>query len=265
MSAIVRWGLRLSALLLATGCASMPASAPKTTTSRAALRSARGIVFCADGAGGFGWTTEALAGTAAEERIPIHVEFVDWSHGWGRMIIDNCHWSHTQEQGRRLADMVKVAREEYPHLPIYLIGHSAGCAVALEAARYLPPDSVERIVLLAPSVSPTYDLRPALLCSRKGVDNFTSRYDWLTLGITMCVFGTTDRRWTVGAGRVGFCRPDPRSKDAALYAKLHEHEWEPSQTATGHRGGHYGSYVPGFLKAKVLPLLNPDADISTAR
>ena len=34
---------------------------------------------------------------------------------------------------------------------------------------------------------------------------------------------------------------------------------EPTDAATGHTGGHYGNYVPGYLKAKVLPLLNPEA------
>jgi pimeloyl-ACP methyl ester carboxylesterase len=244
---------------LTTGCLAVPTSSTSTHAARPRVASAKGIVFCADGAGGFGWTTEALAHTAAEDRIPIHVELVDWSHGRGMMITDNCHWRHTQEQGRRLANMIGVAHDRYPGLPVYLVGHSAGCAICLESTRGLPPNSVERIVLLAPSVSPTYDLRPALNASRLGIDSFMSKQDWVTLGFTMRVFGTTDRKWTAAAGRLGFRRPQEGSPDAALYAKLREHVWQPSDAATGHRGGHYGNYVPGYLKAKVLPLLNPEA------
>jgi pimeloyl-ACP methyl ester carboxylesterase len=259
MRSIVRWGACVCTLTLASGCVAVPKSPPAATAAKPGLAGAKGIVFCADGAGGFGWTTEALAYVAAEERVPIHVELVDWSHGRGLMITDNCHWRNTRDQGRKLADMVRVAHERYPALPVYLVGHSAGCAVCLEAARDLPADSVERIVLLAPSVSPSYDLRPALTCSRKGVDSFMSKGDWVTLGIGMRLFGTTDRQWTAAAGRLGFRKPHEGSPYAAQYAKLREHVWQPSDSATGHRGGHYGNYVPGYLKAKVLPLLNPDA------
>ena len=73
--------------------------------------------------------------------------------------------------------------------------------------------------------------------------------------IGMRLFGTTDRRWTVAAGRTGFRRPaDPAG--VCAYAKLREHFWERSDCSHGHRGGHYGSYEPGFLRARVLPLLN---------
>ncbi len=258
MRVVARWAMCWLAMSLGSGCASVS----KTPTSSAGVRPpdvpVKGIVFCADGAGGFGWTTEALAHTAAEMKIPIHVELVDWSHGRGLMITDNCHWRNTREQGANLADMVNVAHERYPQLPVYLIGHSAGCAVCLEATKHLPANSVERIVLLAPSVSPSYDLRPALACSRLGIDSFISHQDWVTLGVTMRIFGTTDRKWTAAAGKVGFRRPYDGSPDAELYRKLREHVWQPSEAATGHRGGHYGSYVPGYLKAKVLPLLNPE-------
>ena len=258
MPSIARRGAWVSLFLLS-GCVSVPKTPPAATSGKPASLPVKGVVFCADGAGGFGWTTEALAHTAAQERVPIHVELVDWSHGTGLMITDNCHWGNTRRQGQRLADMVRVAHERYPTLPVYLIGHSAGCAVCLEAARELPAGSVERVVLLAPSVAPTYDLRPALTCSRAGVDSFHSRQDWVTLGLSMRVFGTTDRKWTAAAGRVGFRRPHDGSPDARLYAKLREHVWQPGDAATGHAGGHYGNYTPGYLKAKVLPLLNPEA------
>lgn len=255
MRSILRIACWLSTVAAA-GCVSVPQS-PLASTGKKPVGPAKGIVFCADGAGGYGWTTEALAYTAAEEGVPVYVKLVDWSHGRGWMITDNCHWRNTAEQGKKLADKVAAARERYPGVPVYLVGHSAGCAVCLEAARHLNRNSVERIVLLAPSVSPSYDLRPALGCADKGVDVFISRQDWVTLGLTMRLFGTTDRRWTSAAGKVGFRRPYDGSAGAELYSKLHEHVWQPSDFDTGHHGGHYGSYVPGFLKAKVLPLIHP--------
>ena len=65
-------------------------------------------------------------------------------------------------------------RQAYPGRKVYLVGHSAGCAVVLAAAERLPTDSVDRLILLAPSVCVTYDLRPALRTVRCGIDVFYS-------------------------------------------------------------------------------------------
>jgi pimeloyl-ACP methyl ester carboxylesterase len=248
-------GAVLLCLCLAAGCASAPPRLPPTPPPSGPVT---GVVFCADGAGGFGYTTETLTQTVAQERLGLRVVYVPWSHGTGRMFADNGDWCNVRTQARQLASEVRSLRERDPALPIYLVGHSAGCAVLLEATTELPPASVERIVLLAPSVSPDYDLRPALAASRCGIDAFLSSADWVTLGLGMRLFGTTDRRWTAAAGKVGFRRPaDPSA--ACLYARLREHFWEPSDACTGHRGGHYGSYEPAFLRSRVLPLLRTEA------
>ena len=45
------------------------------------------------------------------------------------------------------------------------------------------------------------------------------------------------------------------SEDVACYAKLRHYPWEPRLAWTGHEGGHFGCYQPGYLRAFVLPLL----------
>jgi hypothetical protein len=54
---------------------------------------------------------------------------------------------------------------------------------------------------------------------------------------------------------VGFRRLIATPGDAALYAKLAQHAWDPAVAWSGNRGGHYGGYQPGYLHAYVLPLL----------
>jgi pimeloyl-ACP methyl ester carboxylesterase len=213
-------------------------------------------VFCADGAGGYCGTSSALREAFACQRIPLLVEMVDWSQGLG-IAPDHFNWQNVEVEGQRLARRVLAWRAAYPGQPVYLIGHSAGCAVVLFAAGCLPPDSVDRIVLFAPSVSADYDIRPALASARLGIDAFISRRDWVALGIGTRLFGTTDRRWSAAAGRVGFRPQGNCPGDAALYARLRQHPWHPCQAWTGNEGGHYGSYTPGFLNAYVLPLLPP--------
>ena len=68
----------------------------------------------------------------------------------------------------------------------------------------LPPDSVDRIILLAPSVCTSYDLRPALRTARHGIDVFYSTEDRVILGLGMRIVGTAEHDCDIAAGQVGF-------------------------------------------------------------
>jgi|SRR5579875_882690 len=216
----------------------------------------QGVVYVVDGAGGFEATSQTIRDTVAEVKMPLEVRSFRWTHGYCRILADQIHASHMRRAGQKLADLLLSCQQEAPDRPIYLVGHSAGCGVVLLAAETLPPNTLERIVLLAPAVSSKRDLRGALRSSRQGMDVFISSYDWCCLGLGILLAGTTDRCWlTRAAGKVGFqpCVYGPQ--DEALYAKLRQYPWDPSLKWTGHKGGHYGSYQPGFLRAFVLPLL----------
>jgi hypothetical protein len=114
---------------------------------------------------------------------------------------------------------------------------------------------LERIILLAPSVCETYDLRPALRTARCGVDVFHSNEDRIILGAAMRIVGTADHQCRRAAGRYGFTPIIFCPADAALYGKLRQHPWDPAVEWSGHRGGHYGNNEAAFLRAYVLPLL----------
>jgi pimeloyl-ACP methyl ester carboxylesterase len=198
-----------------------------------------------------------LRQTVIRDQVPLEVHSFHWTHGYCRIVSDQMHASHVRREGRRLADLVQSCRAESPDRPIYLVGHSAGCGVVLTAAEELPPGSVERVVLLAPAVSVKHDLRPVLACACQGVDVFYSHHDWVCLGIGVLVAGTTDRCWTLAAGKVGFQPVAFGPEDEALFRKLRQYPWDASLSWTGHKGGHYGPYQPGFLRTFVLPLLYP--------
>lgn len=218
----------------------------------------QGIVIVLDGAGGFEAASRTMGKTAAECKIPLDIHSFHWTHGYCRVISDQMHASYIHRQGQKLAELLLICRQQAPDRPIYLVGHSAGCGVVLTAAEALPPNTLERIVLLAPAVSCKHDLRPALRSACQGIDVFISSHDWYCLGIGTTLMGTTDRHWlSAAAGRVGFQPIVTCPEDEALYAKLRQYPWDSSLMCTGHKGGHYGSYQPGFLRAFVFPLLFP--------
>jgi pimeloyl-ACP methyl ester carboxylesterase len=243
--------LPLILFLFNQGCAGVERSAKVDLPPPPELRA---VVFSADGAGGFNGTTRALREAACDCK-GIHVVCVDWTHGTGRIIADQVDRSHADEEGRKLAEQVKVWRANRPDVPVFLVGHSAGSAVVLNAVASLPAGSVERVILLAPSVSADYDLRPALRRIRSSVDVFYSNQDWASLGLGVAIVGTADRRWTAAAGRVGFRPIAECPEDRELYTKLRQHRWDPSMSWSGHLGGHYGPTRTTFLRAYVTPLL----------
>jgi pimeloyl-ACP methyl ester carboxylesterase len=248
--------LMLTLLAAASGCG-MTRHVVHTHT---AFAGEQVVAFVADGAGGFEAASESLRGAAHEAGASLHVVTVPWTHGYGRILADVLDRGHIRRKGDELAAEILQFRASHPDTPVYLVGHSAGCLVALDAAGVLPPGSVERVVLLLPAVSADYDLRPALCCAREGVDSFYSCRDVVYLGLWVRVLGTTDgRRGEDAAGRTGFrpvvCSPG----DAALYARLRQYAWNPDLAVTGNLGGHYGVYSPGYLREFVLPLFSPHA------
>src|SRR5262249_22767887 len=158
----------------------------------------------------------------AAQGLPLCVEMVPWSHGYGRGLADQMDYDHARTEGACLAGQILARRQNCPGGPIYLVAHSAGSAVVLAAAEALPPNSVDGIVLLAPSVSADYDVRPALRCARHGVDVFCSERDVLFLGLGVSLVGTADRHWSAAAGRVGFRPVVTTPEDAVLYTKLRQ-------------------------------------------
>lgn len=261
---IVLRGYRLSwpvaLVLLASGCTGLPHGKPTTTCQTTPIAchggtAARGVVICVPGAGGFPLICETLAEAIQEQGLPLAVEPFEWTHGYLRVLSDQLDTEHIYCQSQRLASRILALKRECPGKSISILTHSAGCMVTLEAARQLPPNTLDHIILLAPAVSAQYDIRPALSCAARGVDVFYSRRDWFALGVGVALVGTSDRQWGPAAGRVGFEPPCGCPGDEALLRRLRQHPWDWCVVWAGNWGGHYGAYRPQYMRAYVLPLL----------
>jgi len=244
----------LATLLAASGCASCNHDRLALTLPES-LRGSEALILVADGAGDFRATSQALRQAIAAEKLPLTLEPFVWSHGYCRVLSDQLDEGHARREGQRLAETVLAVRRACPERPIYLVAHSAGSAVVLAAASALPADTIERIILFAPSVPEDYDLRPALRSIRYEVDVFSSRSDQWYLQASLFVSSIVHCRRYTAAGSDGFHPILDMPEDRLLYKKLRDFPWDPGLIWTGHDGGHFGYYQQGYLREFVLPLL----------
>lgn len=154
-------------------------------------------------------------------------------------------------QADRVAEMLVALHRAEPNRPIILIGHSGGAGIAVWALERLPDDiSIARLILLAPALSPEYDLSDALRHVDDAAFALISPHDPV-LAATR-VFGTIDGVRTEAAGRVGFIVP----RDAGdAYAKLEQIPYRMEWMELGHLGDHIGMMQPAFAAKVLAPLI----------
>lgn len=195
----------------------------------------RGIIFAVDGVGQLHSLVDNLNAALSVTGQPITVRPFAWAKT-GEAMVDYKDQETQIFAGARLAYDVQMARRANPGAAITLMGFCAGTRVVLAAAEQLPPGGVDRIVLLGPAVSASYDLRQALRASRQGIDVYYVPSDSVLDRYETDV-GTVDGKQGATAGRSGFtmgrCFPGVR------------------QTSVD--GGHYSTIHVNFLAETVLP------------
>jgi pimeloyl-ACP methyl ester carboxylesterase len=213
----------------------------------------KGLVLVADGIGGFGVCGRSMRWTIPRSGLPLEVEILPWGHGLGRWHADLTDRARHKEMASRLAARVVEFRRESPGAPVYLIGKSGGTGIVVWALEQLPEEAVDASVLLAPALSPGYDLGRALRALRGGMTVFYSPLDLFLLSAGTRVFGTIDRVRGDSAGLVGF-RP-PAGSEGLYEEKLRQVKWTPAMVRDLSLGGHFAVDWPPFLRKHVLPLL----------
>jgi hypothetical protein len=224
-------------------------------------RASRALLIVVGGVGGLDWCGIALRHVVRTAGLPYAIEQFLWGHGFLRWHADLTNVANQNVQARSLAARIGKFKSEHPGAPVFVVAKSGGCGIAIKALESLEKGSIERAVLLAPALSPTYDLTAALGAVRRDMVVFWSPLDVVILGLGTRLFGTTDRVRVRSAGLVGFQPPAALAHDAdrnGVYKKLRQIRWRPRMAATGYFGGHLGPDSPLFLAKYVVPLLRFD-------
>lgn len=160
---------------------------------------------------------------------------------------------HARQAGL-VADQIAFVARHQPGRRIILTCHSGGAGIAAWALAQLPPGvTVDTWVMLAPALSPQFDLSPALARVDGHAYQFYSSLDPV-LGFGTRNFGTIDRVKTDAAGRVGFQRPEGAA-DPSQYRKLRQFSYDSSWIRTGNFGDHIGPMMTPFARRVLAPLL----------
>lgn len=247
--------VRLGLLVLVLGAAGC--SIPERL--RTPERYTRGVVYVLPGIEGPSVWSRRIALGLDEGGVTSAIEIFDWTTKLpGGFWINLTFLERNLEQARRLADRIVEYRERYPGAPVHLVGHSGGAGVAVLALEALPPGrQIDMALLLAPAISPDYNLVDALRRARDGVVNFYSKRDVGFLRVGTTLLGAVDRKHGSSAGAVGFETPGRLAPaDRALYAnRLKQVRWDPRLRSKGASGTHMGWASREFARETLAPLI----------
>lgn len=253
-SVLVAFGA--TATLLSAGCA----PAKKITAGRLS----QGYTIILPGIEGTSMLNASVADGLVDGGWPGAIEVYDWTAGSVLLFPVNLrNLDRNKQEAKIIADKISKYMDSYPHRPVHIIGHSGGGGVAVLALESLPTHrQITSAILLAPAISPDYNLCRALRRTEHGLWNFYSRHDvgFLKAGTTF--MGTIDGQHTSAAGAVGFQMPwGLDEQERRLYAsKLRQQAYSRKMAESGHMGGHVDWANRRFVAEWLCPIMCSQID-----
>jgi pimeloyl-ACP methyl ester carboxylesterase len=189
---------------------------------------------------------------AASSMLPnFEIDILPW--GTPFMGISNLRaYERNVQTAHSIAADLSSWRYAHPDAALYVVGYSGGGGIAALVVDALPADvAVDRLVLIAPAISPTFPVEEKLLPHvNEFIVNYASDRD-AQVGLGTKVFGTIDRIDTVSAGYSGFSESS---------ARLLEWQWSTSDMRVGHLGNHVAYLGRRWQMSTLLPALDPEAN-----
>jgi hypothetical protein len=221
------------------------------------------LVIHLPGIGGHMYMDDELVKGLREGGVSGRIEIYNWTCGDPGLPALHA-MERNQKQAEKIAAMIVDEKRKRPEVSVRITSHSAGSGLAVWALERLPEGvQVEDVVMIAPALSPGYDLSAALRHVRGKVFVLYSEFDALVLGVGTKLFGTIDGVRTEAAGMVGFVVPE--GADAEEYRKVVEIPYQPEWTRYGNNGDHIGGMMRRFVEAVVAPMVLDERVGATTR
>ena len=185
---------------------------------------------------------------AAQQLPGFEIDFRPWGIPFLALHNLQAH-ERNAETARRMSREIVRWRRDHPEELLYIFGYSGGGGMATLIVSELPEDvTVDRVVLLAPAISPDYPMKEHVLPRvTEFVANYASTVD-VQVGWGTRMFGTIDGVESDSAGVVGF---------SAVHPDILQWHWSESDRVYGHRGNHRAYLGPRWQSAFLLPVLDP--------
>ena len=251
------WRLQAVALSIALalgvgGCAHEDRAFTKASTQPATQPTALHIHL--PGIGGYRGVDRGMLRGLREGGYDERIRVLDWTGadaGLAALMATQRH----KDEAKILADMIEDELKVNPETRITISAHSAGAGITAWALEQLPPDTqIETLLLVAPALSPTYDLTRAMSHVRNKIYVIYSPYDTAVLGMGTKMFGTVDGVKVEAAGKVGFT-PPPNADKQQYERKLVQIPYRSDWVKLGNIGDHIGGLSRPFAKEVLAPLL----------
>lgn len=195
------------------------------------------------------------------------IRVVAWNRGlpFIRPIVNLTSRARHERESAALVDAIRAFHARHPGAPVCVVAQSGGCWIAVRAMEKLDEarEAIDAAVLIAPAISPVYDLTRAARACRTRIVSIHSPFDWVMLGAGTTILGTADRRWGPAAGLVGWCERAGQTPEGCGVPNALT--WTPAWARLGHFGGHCTSAAPRVVAAYVAPLLRDAASLAIER
>jgi pimeloyl-ACP methyl ester carboxylesterase len=207
----------------------------------------RGLVMVLPGVEQTAWSMLGLVDGLRDAGVDQAIDVRFWGTRPFGTFPNLCSYELNRKRAKNLAGRLADYVQTHPGRPTTLIGYSGGGGIAVFAAEALPVGvKIDRLVLVAPALSPCYDLGVAREHVREGIVSFCSERDVFMLGWGTQTFGTMDRVKTESAGKCGFRDGlgQPLHQDG-----LKQVLWQEKWCEYGHAGSHHGYLSRAWVRS----------------
>ncbi|MCA8988088.1 MAG: DUF726 domain-containing protein [Planctomycetaceae bacterium] len=220
-------------------------------------RHENGLVVILSGIEGPGVLSRSLVQGLIDAQVSHAIRIVNWTAAVRPAVINLWRYEKNRQKAAEIAQGLMDYQQRFPGRPITLIGHSGGAAMIPFVLEELPERNVvQNAIMIAPALSPIYDLTSALVKVKEKIHHFYSWRDLYFLGFGTLTMGTLDRRFCLSAGRGGFLVPAEDQDAAAVYSeKLNEVPYRQSMMRDWHYGGHLSCMNRVFIERNVAPII----------